>query len=181
MLPPPGFVIGKDGKLRKKRGRKPTPGLSDEQRRQARLLKNRRTAETSRRRKIALMKRLAIERDDAQRTALKMGTLIHILHERLAAEMKVSVNKMLEREPWFKAPEWPKPLAEQDQRASCSAAGAQGRVSPEQSDVSRAPSVAESEEEGSACNAATTTASSTSTRTIGESKKCAAAERTMES
>lgn len=66
---PAGYVLGKDGNIRKKRGRKPTPGLSDDDRRLARLLKNRRTAEASRRRKLALLVRLTTERDDARATA----------------------------------------------------------------------------------------------------------------
>lgn len=48
-------------KVKKKRGRKPTPGLTEEDRRQARLLKNRRTAEMSRRRKMQYVHDLKAE------------------------------------------------------------------------------------------------------------------------
>ncbi len=49
----------------KKRGRKPTPGMTEEDRKRARLLKNRRTAENSRRRKLVYLQNLRSERDDA--------------------------------------------------------------------------------------------------------------------
>lgn len=52
-------------KAPKKRGRKPTPGMSEEDRKRARLMKNRRTAEMSRRRKVAYLETLRNERDDA--------------------------------------------------------------------------------------------------------------------
>ncbi|PXF49513.1 hypothetical protein BWQ96_00583 [Gracilariopsis chorda] len=151
ITPPPGFVFGKDGKLKKKRGRKPTPGLSDEQRRQARLLKNRRTAETSRRRKIALMKRLSAERDEARDAALKMAHLISRLHQRLAQQMNLSVNKLLEKEPSFIPPVWPKPLDDQRENVRQTPSKVLS-CTPEHSDVSRAPSVAESDEEINTCN-----------------------------
>lgn len=54
-----------DSPAPKKRGRKPTPGMTEEDRRQARLLKNRRTAEISRRRKLIYLQNLRSERDDA--------------------------------------------------------------------------------------------------------------------
>lgn len=163
--PPPGFVLGKDGTLKKKRGRKPTPGLSEEQRRQARLLKNRRTAETSRRRKIALMKRLSVERDEAHDVALKMAHLISRLHQRLAQQMNLPVNKLLEDEPSLIPPIWPKPQNDQSQKAQQSPSTARSCTIPDQSDVSRAPSVAESDEEVNTRKSAMQTKSDTSSAT----------------
>lgn len=87
-----GFALGKDGKIKKKRGRKPTPGLTDEGRRQARLLKNRRTAETSRRRKVALLHTLEKERDEAKREAAVLRGRNFLLIQRLADALNVSVD-----------------------------------------------------------------------------------------
>lgn len=81
---PDGFVLGKDGRVRKKRGRKPTPGLSDADRRQARLLKNRRTAEVSRRRKLAHLTQLTAQRDEAADLVRRLVAA----HDALAAKLK---------------------------------------------------------------------------------------------
>lgn len=51
--------------VKKKRGRKPTPGMTEEERKRARLLKNRRTAEMSRRRKNLYIQTLTSQRDTA--------------------------------------------------------------------------------------------------------------------
>lgn len=96
---PPGFTLGEDGKVRKKRGRKPTPGLTDEDRRQARLLKNRRTAETSRRRKLALMKTLTSERDQAVQIADKLKKHNAYLLDRLAKALGTSVSELVDEHP----------------------------------------------------------------------------------
>lgn len=95
---PAGFVLGKDGKLKKKRGRKPAPGLTDEDRRQARLLKNRRTAEISRRRKLALLNQLTDERDRAQADASLLRQHNQYLIERLARALGLSVEALLNKE-----------------------------------------------------------------------------------
>lgn len=96
---PVGFVLGKDGKIKKKRGRKPTPGLSEEDRRQARLLKNRRTAETSRRRKLALLNQLTTERDEAKQVADQLRRHNEYLTARLAEALKTTVDELLKDEP----------------------------------------------------------------------------------
>ncbi|CAN8073000.1 unnamed protein product, partial [Agarophyton chilense] len=136
---PPPPALGKDGTPRKKRGRKPTPGLSEEQRRQARLLKNRRTAATSRRRKMALMHSLVVERDCARRVADRLAALVGALHRGLADERCVSVPQLLRDEPHFVAPVWP----------------------PFQSHVSCATSVAHSDVESVSCNKNSKCASTT--------------------
>lgn len=92
-------MLGKDGKLKKKRGRKPTPGLTDEDRRQARLLKNRRTAETSRRRKLAMLNELTAERDEAKTVAEKLIKHNDYLTKRLAAALGKSVEQLIRDEP----------------------------------------------------------------------------------
>jgi len=61
---PPDPQNNKNNK-KKKRGRKPTPGMSEEERKRARLLKNRRTAELSRRRKNLYIQSLTAQRDSA--------------------------------------------------------------------------------------------------------------------
>eukprot|EP00177_Eucheuma_denticulatum_P005979 GFKZ01010902.1.p2 GENE.GFKZ01010902.1~~GFKZ01010902.1.p2 ORF type:complete len:194 (-),score=28.37 GFKZ01010902.1:92-673(-) len=96
---PDGFVLGKDGKIKKKRGRKPTPGLTEEDRRQARLLKNRRTAETSRKRKLALLHRLTSERDEAKQVADQLRKHNEYLTARLAEALKTTVDDLLKHEP----------------------------------------------------------------------------------
>lgn len=96
---PVGFVLGKDGKIKKKRGRKPTPGLTDEDRRQARLLKNRRTAETSRRRKLALLNQLTSERDEAKQVANQLRRQNEFLTAKLAEALKTTVDQLLKEEP----------------------------------------------------------------------------------
>lgn len=96
---PHGFVVGKDGKIKKKRGRKPTPGLTDEDRRQARLLKNRRTAETSRRRKLALLNRLTEERNEAKKMAQYLQDCNEYLVQRLANVIGVSVASLTKNDP----------------------------------------------------------------------------------
>lgn len=96
---PAGYVFGKDGKIKKKRGRKPTPGLTDEDRRQARLLKNRRTAETSRRRKLALLNQLTAERDEAKLVADRLRKHNDYLTARLARALNTTVNDLLRNEP----------------------------------------------------------------------------------
>lgn len=98
---PVGYVLGKDGKIKKKRGRKPTPGLSEEDRRQARLLKNRRTAETSRRRKLALLNRLTTERDVAKQHVQQLKQINQLLISRLAKTLGKSVEQLLIDEPTF--------------------------------------------------------------------------------
>lgn len=128
---PPGFVIGKDGKIKKKRGRKPTPGLTDEDRRQARLLKNRRTAETSRRRKLALLNKLKAERDEAKLVAEQLRKHNEYLTARLAKALGSSVDKLLKNEPSLALKTVP-------------------RVEPDHSDVSRPQSVADSDSDSGA-------------------------------
>lgn len=100
---PHGFVVGKDGKIKKKRGRKPTPGLTDEDRRQARLIKNRRTAEISRRRKLALLNRLTEERDEAQKKAQYLQDCNEYLVQRLANVIGVSVASLTKTDPKIEA------------------------------------------------------------------------------
>lgn len=95
---PTGFVLGKDGKIKKKRGRKPTPGLTDEDRRQARLLKNRRTAEVSRRRKLALMRSLTEQRDDAKKVVQCLRDCNEYLVDRLAGALGVTVATLLKND-----------------------------------------------------------------------------------
>lgn len=96
---PAGYVFGKDGKIKKKRGRKPTPGLTDEDRRQARLLKNRRTAESSRRRKLALLNQLTAEREEAKLVADRLRKHNDYLTLRLAEALNTTVNDLLRDEP----------------------------------------------------------------------------------
>lgn len=95
---PTGFVLSKDGKIKKKRGRKPTPGLSDEDRRQARLLKNRRTAEISRRRKLAQLQHLSDERDRAHALISALRAANQLLTSRLAAALDIAPHNMLQRD-----------------------------------------------------------------------------------
>lgn len=95
---PAGFVLGKDGKIKKKRGRKPTPGLSDEDRRKARLLKNRRTAEISRRRKLAQLNKLAEERDCAQQSVEQLRSVNEHLLCKLAAAMGMTKGELAEKD-----------------------------------------------------------------------------------
>lgn len=71
-------------KTNKKRGRKPTPGLSEEDRKQARLLKNRRTAEMSRRRKLLYLQTLQHERDGAVAENKRLHAENEALRARLA-------------------------------------------------------------------------------------------------
>lgn len=71
-------------KTNKKRGRKPTPGLSEEERKQARLLKNRRTAEMSRRRKLQHLQTLQHERDCAVAENARLRAENAALRARLA-------------------------------------------------------------------------------------------------
>ena len=73
--------------------------MTDEDRRQARLLKNRKTAETSRRRKIALMNRLTSERDEAKLVAEKLRKHNDYLTSRLAKALGCSVEELLKNEP----------------------------------------------------------------------------------
>lgn len=132
--PPPGFVIGKDGKLKKKRGRKPTPGLTDEDRRQARLLKNRRTAETSRRRKLALMNRLTVERDEAVAKVDMLKRHNEYLLCRLAHALHKDVEQMLKDDPTISS--------------QPTAVGSTSKPVMDISDVSRGSSVADSDSDG---------------------------------
>lgn len=89
-------MLGKDGKIKKKRGRKPTPGLSDEDRRKARLLKNRRTAEISRRRKLAQLNKLTEQRDSATNLVAQLSTSNLYLIEKVAALSGLSVEQVLQ-------------------------------------------------------------------------------------
>lgn len=88
-IPGPGFVIGKDGKNKKKRGRKPKPGLTDEDRRQARLLKNRRTAESSRRRKAEQLQQIRTERDEARAVCARL----QIENDRLRSHIQAALAR----------------------------------------------------------------------------------------
>lgn len=128
-------MLGKDGKLKKKRGRKPTPGLTDEDRRQARLLKNRRTAETSRRRKLAMLNELMAERDEAKTVTKKLRKHNEYLTKRLAAALGKTVEQLIRDEPDVKLRDTPAKLP---------------RSPADQSDVSRAASCAGSDSDNSA-------------------------------
>lgn len=129
---PQGFVLGKDGKIKKKRGRKPTPGLTDEGRRQARLLKNRRTAEVSRRRKLALLHQLTSERDEARNALQAQLTANGYLTRRLADALGMSVDSLCRADPLVGLPQ-------------CEVTAA--TLSGLPSDVTRPPSVADSDDE----------------------------------
>lgn len=85
--------------MKKKRGRKPTPGLTDEDRRHARLLKNRRTAESSRRRKLAVLNQLTVERDEARLVVDRLKKHNDYLIERLAEVLHTTVRDLLRDEP----------------------------------------------------------------------------------
>lgn len=69
-----------------KRGRRPTPGLTPDQRHQLRLLKNRRTAKTSRARKRALILALRDECAKANARAARLAAE----NARLRARLRTS-------------------------------------------------------------------------------------------
>lgn len=100
---PSGFVLGKDGKIKKKRGRKPTPGLSDEDRRNARLLKNRRTAELSRRRKLLQLEQLTEQRDHAKQFTKQLKSSNQYLINKLAKVLNISVDALIQSDPTIAA------------------------------------------------------------------------------
>lgn len=152
---PPGHVLGKDGKLKKKRGRKPTPGLTEEDRRQARLLKNRRTAEISRRRKLALMNQLTTQRDVAIAKANALQSHSHFLLSKLATASGMSVEQLVRDDPTLNV------------QTVINTAEQMGALA--HSDVSGPPSVIDSDEDPSGVPSATVTTMATrlaSTNTV---------------
>lgn len=73
----------KGEKPKKKRGRKPTPGMTEEERRQHRLMKNRRTAEISRQRRLDYTRTLRNENDDLREENCILRERINMLCMRL--------------------------------------------------------------------------------------------------
>lgn len=130
-------VLGKDGKVKKKRGRKPTPGLTEEDRRQARLLKNRRTAEMSRKRKVALLNTLTEERDEYKRISRSLQSCNDYLINRLASALGISTDSLIKDDP---------NIAKSQSVISTSVSST---LSPPQSDISSPSSVVDSDDDRS--------------------------------
>ncbi|KAJ8905887.1 hypothetical protein NDN08_002390 [Rhodosorus marinus] len=68
---------------RRKRGRRPTPGMTPEERRTHRLMKNRRTAEISRQRKLEQTKSLQLENESLKKEVSELKAKISLLQRRM--------------------------------------------------------------------------------------------------